>query len=272
MMLLPEVRRNLNRLGLRPDRDLGQNFLVNPSIARKIAAAVPEEGSTMEIGPGLGSLTEQLLNRCGSLTAVEISARMSDFLKERFSGRSLTVVHGDFLKLDPSAIPGFPFSTIAGNLPYSISSPILFRLLEDGFRHVTMAVIMLQREVAQRLAALDGGRDYGKLSLQIWPLFTVEVLLDAIQEDFFPPPEVRSRVLVLNRRSEPLASGDTYSRFRRLVKVSFAKRRKTIFNNLKTIMNREEACGLLSSAGVDPDLRAEQVPPDRFLAMAEAMS
>jgi 16S rRNA (adenine1518-N6/adenine1519-N6)-dimethyltransferase len=270
-MLLPEVRRSLRKVGLTPDRDLGQNFLVNPSIAMRIAAEVPVGGSTLEIGPGLGSLTGKLLERCGRLTAVEISGRMTDFLKERYPGDSLRLVHGDFLKLDPVSLPGYPFSTIAGNLPYSISSPILFRLIEEGFKTVTRAVIMLQREVALRLAALDGGRDYGKLSLQLWPIFTVEELLDAEPGDFFPPPEVRSRVMILDRRAEPLAEGETYSRFRRLVKVSFAKRRKTILNNLKSIMDREAALDLLGRTGVDPDLRAEQVPPDRFLAMAGAV-
>lgn len=271
-MLQAQVLRNLRRLGVTPSRDLGQNFLVNPSIASEIAAAVPREGSTLEIGPGLGALTAKLLPRCESLTVVELSAPMAEFLIHRFSGTSLKVMRDDFLGIDPGELPGSPFRNLVGNLPYSISSPILFRLLEDGFRSVETAVLMLQREVAQRLSALDGGKDYGKLSLQLWPVFTVGDLLDAEPEDFFPSPEVRSRVVIMKRRREPLASGSTFSAFRGLVKVSFAMRRKTILNNLKAMMGRESALELLSAVDIDPGLRAEQISPEKFLRMAEAMS
>lgn len=266
-----ETGRLLRKVGIRPDRGLGQNFLVNASIARSIAAAVPSEGRTLEIGPGLGSLTRYLLPRCEGLTAVEISSRMGRYLNDRFGEEGLRVVNADFLSVDPASLPGYPFRNLAGNLPYSISSPVLFRLVEDPFAQVLTAVLMLQREVAVRLAALDGGRDYGKLSLQIWPLFTVEVLLDAVPEDFFPPPEVHSRVVVLRRREEPLVSGDSYRAFRRLVKVSFAARRKTILNNLIAIMDREEALNILGRAGIPPDRRAEQVPPEGFLELLEGM-
>ncbi|OPL19983.1 MAG: hypothetical protein AVO35_00565 [Candidatus Aegiribacteria sp. MLS_C] len=266
-----EIVKLLREVGIRPDRDLGQNFLVNGSIARRIASAVPSEGSTLEIGPGLGSLTRYLLPRCESLTAVEISSRMSDHLMERFGNDGLRVVNTDFLSADPASLPGYPFRNLAGNLPYSISSPVLFRLVQDVFEQVRTAVFMLQREVAGRLAALDGGRDYGKLSLQIWPLFEVEAILDAVPEDFFPPPEVHSRVVVLRRRKEPLVRRDAYQAFRRLVKVSFAARRKTILNNLVSVMDRESALRILDSAGIPPDSRAEQVSPEGFLELLKEM-
>ncbi|MFO8183183.1 MAG: 16S rRNA (adenine(1518)-N(6)/adenine(1519)-N(6))-dimethyltransferase RsmA [Candidatus Aegiribacteria sp.] len=272
MMLLTRLRRNLRKAGLSPDRNLGQNFLVNPSIAAGIAAAVPRGESVLEVGPGFGALTERLVQRCAELTLVEISARMSDFLLDRFRGDAVNVVNSDFLRVDPASLPGFPFAVLAGNLPYSISSPILFRLLEDGFRDVRTAVLMLQREVAARLAALDGGKDYGKLSLQFWPLFLVETLLDAGPEDFYPVPEVHSRVVVLKRREEPLLNTDDFAVYRRLVKVSFSMRRKTILNNLKAALGRDEALALLKDAGVAPGRRAEQIPPDKFLSMAEKLS
>jgi 16S rRNA (adenine1518-N6/adenine1519-N6)-dimethyltransferase len=269
MMLRTETRRNLQALGITPDRKLGQNFLVNPSVSSRIAGAVPRHDSTLEIGPGLGSLTEKLADRCDTVTLVELSKKMSDFLRMKFSGKPVHVVNGDFLSIDPMELPGFPFSTIAGNLPYSISSPILFRLLEDAFSEVETAVIMLQREVAQRVTALDGGRDYGRLSLQIWPKFSVEVLLDASPEDFYPAPEVMSRVIVLKRRPEALLSGEEYVRFRRLVRISFSMRRKTILNNMKAAFGRDGAMDLLERAGIDPGLRAEQLSPQDFAKIAE---
>ncbi|NOQ22086.1 MAG: ribosomal RNA small subunit methyltransferase A [Candidatus Aegiribacteria sp.] len=261
----------MSRTGFYPNRNLGQNFLINPSIASKIAAEIPGQGGVLEIGPGFGSLTEKLLMRSESLSVVEISGRMASFLQRRFSDERLSVIRADFLKVDPSELPGYPFMTVVGNLPYYISSSILFRMIEPGFRHVQKAVLMLQREVAIRLSTLDGGKDYGKLSLQIWPIFTIEDLIDVSAEDFYPVPRVLSRVVVLNRRSKPLIPEEMYGRFRRIVKVSFAMRRKTIFNNLKPLFGKDLTLEILEMSDVDPSLRAEQLPPERFIRMAEAM-
>ncbi len=270
-MLVTDIRNHLRKTGLNPDRTLGQNFLVNSSVASRIAAEIPVEGSVLEIGPGFGSLTEKLQPRCESLSVVEISGRMAEFLRQRFPDGQLNVIRDDFLKVDPSELSGFPFTTLAGNLPYSISSPILFRLIEDSFRHTQKAVFMLQREVAIRLFTLDGGKDYGKLSLQIWPIFSVENLIDVSPEDFYPVPRVHSRVVILNRRSSPLISKENYSRFRRIVKVSFSMRRKTIINNLKPLLGKDQALELLDKTGINPSLRAEQLPPEMFIKMAEVM-
>lgn len=270
-MQIINLRRYLNRTGFFPSRKLGQNFLINSSIASRIAAEIPGQGSVLEIGPGFGSLTEKLIPRSESLSVVEISDRMASFLRQNLKDSRLNVIQADFLKVDPSELPGYPFVTIVGNLPYYISSPILFRMIEHSFRHVQKAVLMLQREVAIRLSTLDGGKDYGKLSLQIWPIFTVENLIDASAEDFYPVPRVHSRVVVLNRRSIPMISEELYGRFRRIVKVSFAMRRKTIFNNLKPFLGKDEALQLLELSDIDPSLRAEQLPPEKFIRMAEAM-
>jgi len=270
-MLANELLKHLRKTGLRPNGKLGQNFLVNPSIALRIAAEITSDDSVLEIGPGFGSLTEKLLPRAGSLSAVEISHLMASFLRERFDDELLNIVQADFLKVDPVELPGYPFTVVAGNLPYSISSPILFRMIESSFKHVQKAVMMLQKEVAIRLATLDGGKDYGKLSLQIWPLFTVKNLIDASSDDFYPVPGVLSRVVVLERRAIPLVPPELYSRFRRVVKVSFKMRRKTILNNLKPLLGREEAQQLLLACGINPGMRAEQLPPEKFIRMAEVI-
>ncbi len=270
-MLITDLKRYLNRAGLDPNRRLGQNFLLNSSIASRIAAEIHGQGSVLEIGPGFGSLTEKLLPRSELLSVVELSDRMASFLRQRFKDEHLNVIQGDFLDVDPSELPGYPFMTVVGNLPYYISSPIVFRMIEHSFRHVQKAVLMLQREVAIRLSTLDGGKDYGKLSLQIWPIFTVDNLIDASAEDFFPEPRVLSRVVVLNRRSSPLISEELYVRFRKIVKVSFAMRRKTIFNNLKPLLGKDGALQLLALSYIDPCLRAEQLSPESFIKMAEVM-
>lgn len=270
-MFAGELKRKLREIGLNPQRNLGQNFLVSPHIARRIAAELPREGNVLEIGPGMGSLTASLASRCQSVTAVEISGRMVEFLKREMKSPNLHFVEGDFMNTDPRALPGHPFAAVAGNLPYSISSPALFRMLEEGFSSVDRAVLMLQREVAQRLCTLDGGRDYGKLSLQVWPIFRTRPLLDAGPNDFYPPPRVRSRVVVMDRRPEPLVPPENFGVYRKMVRVSFAARRKTILNNLKPLLGRERAGEVLHECGIDPGSRAEQLNPEKFVRLAKVM-
>lgn len=271
-MMVSEVRRLLAEVGVRPDRDLGQSFLVNDSIAVRIAREVPDEGSVLEVGPGLGALTGPLLRRCASLTVVEISERMASFLEGRYGDDGLLVVRDDILSVVPSTLPGYPFAAIAGNLPYSISSPVLFRLLEEEFAGVGKAVLMLQREVAERLHADQGGRRSGRMALQLWPYFTVSDLLEAAPEDFHPVPAVHSRVVVLERRPEPLVSEAIAPVYRRVVRVSLARRRKTMLNNLTPLLGREEAREALDAAGIAPGLRAEQLPPELLVRLAEVIA
>jgi 16S rRNA (adenine1518-N6/adenine1519-N6)-dimethyltransferase len=270
-MKYTDAARLLGELGVTPDRRLGQNFLLNGVTASAIAAeSVPETGgSLLEIGPGLGALTGELLKRTPAVTAVEISRRMSDYLADRFPADRLRMVCADFMKTDPSTLPGYPFEVVAGNLPYSISSPVLLRLLEPSFSGVRKAVLMLQREMAARATALDGGRDYGRLSLQIWPVFSAEVLLDAGSGDFYPRPEVESRVIVLSRREVPIVLPSLYPAYRRMIRISFSSRRKTILNNLAPVFGREEAHSLLLRAGVPPGRRAEELSPESFVRLSE---
>jgi 16S rRNA (adenine1518-N6/adenine1519-N6)-dimethyltransferase len=270
-MKYTDAARLLGELGVTPDRKLGQNFLLNGVTASAIAAeSVPAAGgSLLEIGPGLGALTGELLKRNAAVTAVEISRRMSDYLSERFPADRLRMVCADFMKTDPATLPGFPFEVVAGNLPYSISSPVLLRLLEPSFSAVRKAVLMLQREMAVRVAALEGGRDYGRLSLQVWPIFTADVLLDAGSGDFYPRPEVESRVIVLSRREDPLVQPSLYPSYRRMIRISFSSRRKTILNNLATVFGRDGARSLLTRAGIPPGSRAEELAPVSFVRLTE---
>ncbi len=273
-MRYSDVGRILKEIGVRPDRRLGQSFLLNRILASRIAAeAVPEKGGTLlEIGPGLGALTEALLSRIPSVTAVEISRKMSDYLADRYPADRLRIIHRDFLDTDPSLLPGYPFEAVTGNLPYSISSPVLLRLLEPGFSGVRKAVVMLQKEMAARVTTLGGSKDYGKLSLQIWPVYSASVLLDAGSEDFYPQPKVDSRVIVLTRRDDPLVEPRLFEGYRSLIRISFASRRKTILNNLAPVFGRERAAGLLEAVGVDSRTRAEQMAPETFVRLAEAVS
>ena len=263
-----QVRRALAGIGLVPNRLLGQNFLVNESVAARIALACPS-GSILEIGPGLGALTGFLLSADRTVTAVEVSHLMADRLESVFAGHALEVVRGDFLAIDPSRLPGHPFAALAANLPYGISTPALFRLTEPAFETVKTAVVMLQAELADRVTASPGGKEYGRLALGLWPRFTARHLLDAGPEDFYPRPSISSKVLVLERRPVPLVPAELAGAYRRIVAICFSRRRKTILNNLASALGRDRAATVLSLAGIDSGMRAEQLPPECFMRIAE---
>lgn len=264
------VRDTLNALGIVPDKGLGQNFLVNPLLAERIAASMgAPSGTVLEIGPGLGALTASIIARGFSVTAVEISQAMSLRLRELMPG--LAVVQQDFLKAVPEELPGHPFAAVASNLPYCISTPAIVKLCEPGFLSVSRAVLMLQREVAARLACTAGGKDYGRLALAVWPHFGVSTLFEAGPWEFFPRPEVESTVVLLERKPVPPLAPELYPRFLEIVRAAFSARRKKIVNNLARVYGKDRALAILGKVGVCPDLRAERIPPECYAGMAEEM-
>lgn len=274
-----ETRSILRRLGVRPSRRLGQSFLVDSSKARAMVESVEGDGldgaSLLEIGPGLGSLTGHLLERpIRHLTAVEICSEFAGYLSDRFEEEAerLTVLHGDFLRASPAELPGYPFDIVVGNLPYSISSPAIVRLLQPDYFEAKLLLLMLQKEVAVRASCLSGGKEYGRLALAIWPYFSIDGrVLDLPARSFYPTPAVSSRVVALRRRDSPLVSRDLSRSFERLVRLSFSSRRKTLLNNLARAMPRERASALLEKVGVDSRARAEDVRPEVLLALAREL-
>lgn len=263
-------RRILAALGIRPRKSRGQNFLHDGNVARKIvAAALPMGGPFLEIGPGLAALTVPLVAAGGRVTAVEIDRALCGWLRERLSGSSAEILEGDFLEV-PEAEWGRRFprgATVVGNLPYSVSSPIVLRLLELR-ETLPRGVLMLQKEVAQRLCAPPGGREYGILSVYLAALGEARILFPVRRTCFTPPPEVDSAVLSVRFRKgvpEPLVQN-----LRLAVRAAFARRRKTLRNAPVPFLagGTAEWLSLLSRAGIDPGLRAEAVPPRDYLALA----
>ena len=270
-MRISEAKATLRQLGVRPSKRLGQSFLVRDSVAARIARAAGEGGSVLEVGPGLGALTARLLERASQLCCVEISRELCGYLQGREDLRDARVVQADFLQVNPTELPGYPFIRFISNLPYSISTPALMRLTEPAFSKVGLAVVMLQREVARRITASPGCGDYGRLTLALWPRFSAEAILDAEPRDFYPQPAVRSRVLVLRRRDAPLVPDHLSDRFSWLVRVGFASRRKTLLNNLSVVMERLRASRLLDELGVHHKARAEELQPELFVRLAERL-
>jgi 16S rRNA (adenine1518-N6/adenine1519-N6)-dimethyltransferase len=243
---------------------LGQNFLVDPGAAAAIAGALGNVGdkTVLEIGPGKGVITGHLAGRARRLIAVELDASLAAALRERYRGTpSVEIVEGDILSVNLASLiaPGETVEVI-GNLPYYITSDILLYLFA---RHasITRAVVMMQREVADRVAASPGTRDYGLLSATAQLHARVERLLTLPPSAFSPPPEVHSTVLRLTMRPQWLELGVDPDGFVSFLKQCFAQKRKTLANNLRAAgYEPAQIMAALDRAKLDPQARAEAIP------------
>jgi 16S rRNA (adenine1518-N6/adenine1519-N6)-dimethyltransferase len=264
----------LRRHGLRPKHSWGQNFLGDEEALETITDALNlREGEpVVELGPGLGHLTRFLAATGARVTAVERDRDMLTVLeKEAIPG--VHVVAGNAATVDFAEVAGAPDVAVVGNLPYHLSSSILFRVLEQRAR-VSRAVFTLQKEVVERLAAEPGNRDYGLLTVLLGLHFDAENILTLESWRFHPPPKVDSAVLRLTRRKAPRAPILNEARFTRVVKASFAHRRKTLLNSIKsdpTLGSPEVLVAAMQAAGVDPQRRAETLAPEEFAAIERAL-
>lgn len=263
----------LRRFGLKPKPSWGQNFLSDEHALAKIAgAALLHPGDVVvELGPGLGHLTRALLATGASVTAVERDRDMVRVL-ESFKLAGLTVVAGNAAQTDFAKTAGVDQVVVVGNLPYHLSSSILFEVLDQA-EHVPRAVFTLQLEVVTRLAAPPGGRDYGLLSVLLGLRYEVELVFKLGRAAFHPPPNVDSAVVRLTRRARPAAEVTSEARFRKLVKAGFAHRRKTLLNSLKgdPQLKALDLVGALERAGLDGMRRAETLSVAEFAALERCL-
>jgi len=271
---LESPRDILKRHGLRPKYSWGQNFLGDEEALEAIADALHLRAGepVVELGPGLGHLTRFLAATGALVTAVERDRDMVTVLeKEAIPG--VRVVAGNAATVDFAEVAGAPEVAVIGNLPYHLSSSILFRVLEQRAR-VSRAVFTLQKEVVERLAAEPGTREYGLLTVLLGLHFDAENVLTLEAWRFHPPPKVDSAVLSLTRRKTPRAPIIDEARFTRVVKASFAQRRKTLLNSLKSdkaLATPAQLLAALETAGIDPMRRAETLAPEEFAAIERAL-
>ena len=251
----------------RPRKRFGQHFLHDPAVIERIAAAIaPDRGEALlEIGPGRGALTRRLLaSDCGSLDAIEIDRDLSALLRDELAGDSRFCLHeADALRVDFGALArqrGQPLRVV-GNLPYNISTPLLFHLLES-VGEIRDLHVMLQREVIDRMAAQPGDDAYGRLTVMLSPWVEVQRLFDVGPGAFQPPPRVWSAVARLTVRPGP--AFPVNPAFPAIVAAAFAHRRKTLRNALRGLATAQQ----IESCGVDPSTRPETVSPALFNAIA----
>jgi 16S rRNA (adenine1518-N6/adenine1519-N6)-dimethyltransferase len=253
--------------GHRARKRFGQNFLADPHYVRRIVDAVaPKPGdNVVEIGPGLAALTGELIARAGHVTAIEIDRDLAARLRGTFPAGKLTLHQADALEFDYDALG--PDVRIVGNLPYNISSPLLFRLAAYA-ETLRDAHVMLQREVVARMTAQPGTSDYGRLTVMLRVVFGIERLFVVPPGAFRPAPKVESAVarLVPLRHGKPMIAD--HALFARIVAAAFAQRRKTLRNALSALCGP----GVLAVAGIDPGARGETLAVADFVRLANLIA
>ena len=260
---------------LRAKKKFGQHFLNDRNIIRKIveAAGVKEGDLVLEIGPGTGMLTRELLETGAAVVAVEVDRDLIALLRERFQEGSLTVIPADALKMSYAALAeefGGRFKLVA-NLPYYISGPLLSKLLTERAAFSIM-VLMFQKEVAVRIASGPGSRDYGNLSVLSQAFTDVRREFDVPSRLFSPKPKVDSSVVSLRVLDEPRIRIDDESFFRTVVRSAFGTRRKTLLNSLSSLgLEKADIAGALQEAFVDPGRRGETLDLNEFARLAHAL-
>jgi 16S rRNA (adenine1518-N6/adenine1519-N6)-dimethyltransferase len=255
---------------MRTKPKLGQNFLVDPQAAQRIVAALGEIGglTVLEIGPGKGAITGALAERAAHVLAVELDRELAGELRNQFAQARVTVVEDDVLRYDFAAAAASAGSRlrVAGNLPYAITSPILLKLAASHSA-LDVAVLMVQREVAERVTARPGTRDYGLLSATMQMYGPVEQLFTLPPSAFSPPPKVHSAVFRWRFAPRFTELGLEEDRFLRFLRQVFAQKRKTLANNLRaTGLAPEVVNDALSAAQIDPMARAEAVTVEALAA------
>lgn len=248
----------------------GQNFLHDAHVIHNIVQAIaPKTGETLvEIGPGLGALTQALLPHCDELHLIELDRDLVARLQQRYAATAQLQIHaGDALTFDVHSLKQAGRALrVVGNLPYNISTPLIFHLLQQ-VDVISDMLFMLQKEVVQRLAAVPNTKDYGRLSVMVQFYCTVRALFEVPPEAFNPAPKVDSALVYLRPHAQKNTEVDAQV-LSRLVAQAFAQRRKTLRNNLKGLLSEQA----MQAAGVDPSVRAETLSVSAFVALAKVLT
>ena len=252
---------------------LGQHFLADRRVLAAIVDALELTGdeTVVEIGPGRGVLTDLLAERAGRVYAIELDRALAAMLRQRYAGRpNVQIVEADVLEVDLVELADGPY-VLVGNVPYYITTPILFHALRAPAP--LRSVYLVQLEVARRMAAASGDSDYGALSVTLQASASVELILRVPPSAFRPPPKVESAVVRLRPLSTPVVAPEFAEPFRRLVQASFGLRRKQMRRVLRTVrgLDATTAEGILERAGIDPDARPETLSPTDFARLLDLL-
>lgn len=280
---LSHTREILERHGFTFKKSLGQNFLTEPNILRKIVqtAQIDDQVNVIEVGPGIGALTEHLAQNAHQVLAFEIDDRLIPVLADTLAEyENVQVVHQDVLKADLVQVTQEVFTEnlpikVVANLPYYITTPIMMHFLESALK-VDEMVVMMQKEVADRISAQPGSKAYGSLSIAVQYYMQAQLAFIVPKTVFVPQPNVDSAILKLTRRSQPAVEVIDEKAFFRLTKAAFQLRRKTLWNNLLHSYGKDEATKnwltqSLEQANIDPKRRGETLTLQEFADLSNAM-
>lgn len=282
--LYEETRFLMKKYNISANKSLGQNFLIDDEVVNKIvdSSEINKEDLIIEIGPGLGTLTNILLQKAGKVIAVELDSRMITILKDRFYlYDNFEIINDDILKIDLNSIikkkreeRQFKQVKIVANLPYYITTPIIMKLLEDRL-NLDSIIIMIQQEVAQRIIAIPGTKLSGAITYGVYYYAQPESIVVVPSEAFMPAPKVNSEVIKLNIRNKPPVELKDRDLFFNIIKASFMQRRKTLINalvNSKIIDTKEEAKEILKDLKMNENTRGETLNIQEFANLANYIS
>lgn len=271
----------MKKYGITANKSLGQNFLINEEVVNNIVSSsnICKDDLVIEIGPGLGTLTEELLQNAGKVIAIELDERMIKILKERFIAyNNFEIINEDVLKVDLQNLIKAEKQTnnlknakIVANLPYYITTPIIMKLLEEKL-DINSITVMIQKEVAERLIAVPGEKLSGAITYCVYYYADSESIMIVENNSFIPEPDVQSEVIKLNIREKPVIDVKDEKVFFKLIKVSFMQRRKTLINSLVNggiFKNKDEAKVVFEELGFDLNIRGENLSIQDFANLAE---
>ena len=274
--ILEDTQFIMKKYKIRANKALGQNFLINQNVVDKIVenSHITKEDLVIEIGPGLGTLTKELLEKAGKVICIELDKKMIKILTDRFSlYENFEMIHGDVLKVRLNKIikeekekNGFKSAKIVANLPYYITTPIIMKLLENRL-DLESITVMIQKEVADRLIAIPGEKETGAITYSVYYYATAEGIMEVPNDSFIPEPEVTSKVIKLTLRKEPPVEVKSRGVMFRIIKSAFMQRRKTLLNaltNTKVFMSKEEGLAILKELHLDENVRAEKLTLQDF--------
>lgn len=269
----------LQKHGFTFSKSLGQNFLTNPNVCPRMAqmSGASDRVGVIEVGPGAGVLTAELAKISHRVVAIELDKRLLPVLDETLAEyKNIKVINDDIMKIDLRKVINDEFPNgdvvICANLPYYITSPVIMRLLEERLP-IQSITVMVQKEAAERICALPGTRESGAISAAVHYYSEPEILFKVSKGSFIPAPKVDSAVIKLNVLKQPIVSVDNEKLFFKIIKASFMQRRKNLSNSLCSglSISKPQIIEILSSAGISPTVRAEEVTMNQFAAIANEL-
>ena len=279
--LLEETKTIMKKYGIKANKDLGQNFLINNDVVENIinSSEVSEEDLIIEIGPGLGTLTKELIKRAGKVVCIELDKKMIKILKDRIiTSSNLEILNEDVLQVDLNELikkhkghDNIKKAKIVANLPYYITTPIIMKLLEDKL-DIESITVMIQKEVADRLIDIPGGKYTGAITYTIFYYCESEKIMEVPSDSFIPEPDVTSEVIKMKLRNKPAVEIENPKVMFMIIKSAFMQRRKTLLNaltNTQVFASKQEGLKILKKLNLDENVRAENLSIQDYANIAK---